>query len=565
MASYPTIEQYQELLQSPQTAFVDAELAKGTIPTSGLLGTPQVVSGGFALTYQVKAGGTKFAVRCFHKPAAELERRYAAVSKKLREVRSPYFVEFEYQARGIKANGGTFPVVKMAWANGGTLGEFVEDNHANPSRLRNLRASLAQLAGELERMGIAHGDIQEGNLMVADDGRKVQLIDYDGMYVPELASLGSSELGHRDYQHPKRNKNCYDTKLDRFSFIALDLALRALCEKPSIWRSTQSGAGVIVFKANDFADPASSTAIAEISAVTALKQDAANFASICAGGYAEIPSLQDFVAGRNIPRASVALGSATSAKRVGYISQHPVVHGNDYPTFARHVGGLVEVVGQVTGVRLQNTKHGRPMAFINLGTYPGCVSLILWSTALSTPGEQPTSAWVGRWISIKGLVQPPNRRQKSPAASINVEQLKQIVQLPEQEALYRTTTSGPATGATTRGSNADLLATMRPGSSGPKPSTNTSTGQAARHTSAPVPVQSRNQQLLDQIRNAAPPTAGRTGAQSPRGAGPLTPTPSSQRQHANLPPSSKKQERSIWFWVAVVVGGWILLSALFGK
>lgn len=564
MASYPTIEQYQELLQSPQTAFIDPELARGTIPTSGLLGTPQVVSGGFALTYQVKAGATKFAVRCFHKPAAELERRYAAVSKKLREVKSPYFVDFEYQARGIKANGSTFPVVKMAWANGGTLGEFVEVNHANPSRLKNLRASLAMLARELERMGIAHGDIQEGNLMVADDGRKVQLIDYDGMYVPELAPLGSSELGHRDYQHPARNKNCYDTKLDRFSFIALDLALRAMCEKPSIWSTTQSGAGVIVFKANDFADPASSTAISEISTVASLKQDAANFASICVGGYAEVPSLQDFITGRGIPQKVVALSSVPSAKRVGYISQHPVVRGNDYGAFAQYVGCIVEVIGQVTSVRTQKTKYGRPMAFINLGTYPGCVSLTLWSSALSTPGDHPTSAWVGRWISIKGLVQPPSQKQKHPAASIQVEQLKQIIQLSEQEALYRTTTSGAAAGSISRRSNADIFATMQTGVSVGRVTASPPNVATARQI--PAQAQSRNQQLLDQMLNtAAPPLSSRGGAQSPRGTRPSTPAPSTQRQHSNVPTSSQKQTRSIWFWVAAIIGVWILFSLLFKR
>ena len=31
------------------------------------LGTPHAISGGFALTYTIKAGSKKYAVRCFHR------------------------------------------------------------------------------------------------------------------------------------------------------------------------------------------------------------------------------------------------------------------------------------------------------------------------------------------------------------------------------------------------------------------------------------------------------------------------------------------------------------------
>ena len=75
--AYPSIQQYQEALQHPSTAFSDAALARGKIRSSGL-GTPIVVSGGFALTYAVESSGTKYAVRCFHREAKGLERRYGA-------------------------------------------------------------------------------------------------------------------------------------------------------------------------------------------------------------------------------------------------------------------------------------------------------------------------------------------------------------------------------------------------------------------------------------------------------------------------------------------------------
>lgn len=60
----------------------------------------------------------------------------------------------------------------MAWASGTTLGEFLEQNYRNPSNLQNLRVSLRSLAKYLESQGMAHGDIQPGNVMVADSGKR---------------------------------------------------------------------------------------------------------------------------------------------------------------------------------------------------------------------------------------------------------------------------------------------------------------------------------------------------------------------------------------------------------
>jgi hypothetical protein len=94
--SYPTLEQYQEALQHPQTVFIDPQLKSGVIRTSGL-GLPVVVSGGFALTYAVEVGANKKAVRCFHREATGLEARYAAISTKLNKLASRYFVDFEFQ------------------------------------------------------------------------------------------------------------------------------------------------------------------------------------------------------------------------------------------------------------------------------------------------------------------------------------------------------------------------------------------------------------------------------------------------------------------------------------
>src|ERR1700730_16565862 len=201
--SYPSLEQYQEALQHPKTALLDPMLLSGQISTSGL-GLPLVMCGGFALTYTVASGGKKYAVRCFHKQSPDLEKRYQAISAKLSSLNSSYFLPFEFQAQGVRVAGKAYPIVKMRWAIGDTLGDFVAANYRNKSALASLRASLSSLAQYIEAQQIAHGDIQPGNLMIANGGSSIQLIDYDGMFVPAISVLGSAESGHRNFQHPQR-------------------------------------------------------------------------------------------------------------------------------------------------------------------------------------------------------------------------------------------------------------------------------------------------------------------------------------------------------------------------
>lgn len=189
--AYPSLEQYNNAFNSHSIWLNDPELKAGSVATTGM-GLPLAISGGFALTYTVTAGSRKYAVRCFHRESKALERRYTAISQRLSALRSPYFLDFKFQSKGIRIDGGEYPIVKMAWAKGETLGEFLEDNHGSPQALGALASSLVSLSAFLEKEGIAHGDIQTGNLMVSGGGAGIQLIDYDGMWIDEIKDLGSS-------------------------------------------------------------------------------------------------------------------------------------------------------------------------------------------------------------------------------------------------------------------------------------------------------------------------------------------------------------------------------------
>ena len=117
---YPSLEQYNQAFQLHSKLLIDPELKSGSVATTGL-GLPLAISGGFALTYTIKSGVKKYAVRCFHRESKALERRYEAISRKISSLRSPYFLDFQFQPQGIKVEGISYPIVKMAWAKGETL------------------------------------------------------------------------------------------------------------------------------------------------------------------------------------------------------------------------------------------------------------------------------------------------------------------------------------------------------------------------------------------------------------------------------------------------------------
>ncbi|WP_137008764.1 serine/threonine protein kinase [Aquitalea aquatilis] len=497
---YPSLEQYQVALQSPRTAFIDASLASGSIPTN-MLSLPEVISGGFALTYRVDVSSNRYAVRCFHKESTALEQRYTAIAKRLRSLASPYFLTFEYQSQGVRVDGAVFPLVKMAWASGETLGEFLEAHHKDRQKLSNLQQALRSLATYLEQQGIAHGDIQTGNLMVSKDGRTIQLIDYDGMFVPEVAVLGSSEIGHLNFQHPKRGARHFDSRLDRFSFILLDLALRALQGHPQLWVATQCESDSIIFRANDFIDPPSSGAFTQLFKLSGLERDVKNFAAICQGGYSEVPSLAEFINGQYTPRAVVALGTGSQVRaRAAYLSQYPVLDGGDYLLLQRHIGQMVELVGRIIEVSESRTRHGKPYVFINFADWRGqCVKLTIWSTALSKFSSKPTKSWEGRWVSTKGLVDPiyrskPRARQPYEHISITISAPNQILLLDGEEALYRLGRPNNAKVVSRGGAvnNSELLSQLR----GNTPSSEKSPAQPKIQQ-----PQSSNQQLLAKLKS----------------------------------------------------------------
>lgn len=521
---YPTLEQYNHAFQLHARLLADPELKSCAVAKSGL-GLPLAISGGFALTYTLSNGPRKYAVRCFHREAKGLEKRYESISKKLALLKSPYFLDFSFQPHGIKVDGQDYPVVKMAWAKGETLGEFLEKNYQSSQALLKLTNALMELAAFLEKKGIAHGDLQTGNLMVSDGGLTLQLIDYDGMYVDDIRSLGSSELGHVNFQHVGRKSvNPFDAGLDKFSFISLVLAIKALRIDGSLWKKTNSELDAIIFRSNDFLDPGSSKAFSLLSANSQLKDEAKKFASICSSPYSKIPSLSDFLTGKYATSIDIKLSGTTQPGKVklDYVGAYSVLSAVNFYACLQRVGDKVEVIGRITTVKQGVGKNGKPYIFLNYSDLRGHVFKVsIWHDGIAAIQDCPSTSWVGRWLSVVGLMEPrfSSGFGNSSNVSISVSSAGQMTTLSESDANWRlglVKKDAPVTSTLGNG-NLDMLSRIKgsvPMGTVVRPSQTFTLTRNSGSTLAPK-TSTANQELLDKIRgkSAASSTGvGSTGA-----------------------------------------------------
>lgn len=260
--AWPTPQDYNEAVQNPHLNFSDAELKIGELELTPM-GLPRVTSGAFASVYRVMTGKRDVAVRCFLYNISDQQRRYAAISEFLRSDDLDCTVDFDYVPQGVRVQGAWYPVLKMEWVSGMTLDAWMRANLENSVAVARLRDSFKDMVMQMRRDGIAHGDLQHGNLIVKSDGA-IRLVDYDGLFVPALAGLESNETGHRNYQHPLRAKEHFGPYLDNFSAWSIFTSLFCLSRDPSLMQKVKGGDESLLFRQYDYKNPTRSRTFATL-------------------------------------------------------------------------------------------------------------------------------------------------------------------------------------------------------------------------------------------------------------------------------------------------------------
>lgn len=342
MTRLPCAADYMEALQDPSTCFADPELAGGTAAL-GPLGLPRAVSGNVATVFKVDtAGGRSWAVRCFVRQLDRQRDRYDAIAAHLAGLRSTWRVGFDLQPCGIRVDGEWWPVLKMAWAPGEPLLSYTERHLWDGPALAYLADRFAALAAQLRADGVAHGDLQHGNILVAPGG-DLRLVDYDGMYVPALHGWSGTERGHRNYQHPGRENGHFGPGLDHFSSWVIYASLLALSVDPLLWGRLDGGDETLLLRHHDLASPEGSAALAVLDAsdgpgVPAL---AGLLRRFLAGDAEQVPALSTSVA---------ALPSPVNQDRRR--SLHHALQGAPAPSPGRAPAVPVRFAGDLSAARL---------------------------------------------------------------------------------------------------------------------------------------------------------------------------------------------------------------------
>ncbi|SHK18512.1 lipopolysaccharide kinase InaA family protein [Rhodothermus profundi] len=293
MPAFPTPSQYREAVQFPEMAFVDPELQQAT-PEVDALGLPRAISGAFATVFVLQGRTHRWAVRCFHAPVPDLAARYRALARHLARHPTLPLVAFDFQEAGIQVEGQTWPLLKMDWAEGIPLNRFVATHLEHPEVLERLIEAWVALVAQLEAAGMAHGDLQHGNVLVAgeEDRLRLTLVDYDAVYVPALRGRKSPELGHRNYQHPDRSEADFGPWIDRFPALVIYTALQALRHRPELARRYPLDEALL-FRAGDLYAPERSPLFQELAAITPLQPVVKLLQQACHLEPVQVPRLAD--------------------------------------------------------------------------------------------------------------------------------------------------------------------------------------------------------------------------------------------------------------------------------
>lgn len=294
--------------------------------TSGILNLYMLAAAlqRFALSNVRKANMPS--IKFFVNSNSERSQRYFAISQSLSALSLPYTVDFQFQKDGINIRGNNYPIVKMQFVDGTLLHKYLETNLGNRDRLRELADSWMEMSAVLRRANVAHGDLQHRNVFVTDG--KLKLIDYDGMYVPQLSELQSAELGLPSFQHPGRDTRHFGPYLDNFSDLVMYTSITALSSDSSLWSHVSIENQRLLFSQDDFLNPERSELLVKLKNSTDAEVNflANRLEAMLKQDVRDIPNLHNLVGSTSCQSSH----TATILDPFGYVIEKPFEQAVDY-------------------------------------------------------------------------------------------------------------------------------------------------------------------------------------------------------------------------------------------
>ena len=258
---WPSATDYARLVQAQQGLLDTSPFAGATVVRDSL-GMPMSASGQNAIVFEFAHRGGPIALRCFTRPPVGAAARYRELGQFLARRNVGAIVPSMWVSNVLADDNRRWPVVVMPWVEGVPLNLAVEDMLDRPATLTELAGRWRSVVASLVEARVAHGDIQCGNVLV-DPELNLNLVDLDGVYAPGMTDA-PSEVGHPNFQHPRRDQSHWGPDADAFSFLVMALSLEALAVNPRLWRY-HNGENLILSR-EDFLRPGFSPVWQELAA-----------------------------------------------------------------------------------------------------------------------------------------------------------------------------------------------------------------------------------------------------------------------------------------------------------
>jgi hypothetical protein len=262
---WPTATDYVAAVQDPSATFHHPDLERLRL-REGLMGLPAVATGQNAIVFDADGPEGRTALRCFTSVPIRGDDAY----RQLEAMDLPdVLVPVQWKADALEVHGTRWPAVLMPWIDGDTLTRWVGDNVHRPARISALAEGWVEACRLMMACGVAHGDLQHGNVLVTREG-ELRLIDFDGVLLFDPASgahltAPPTEVGHPNYQHPQRIEDGHVSRfVDTFSALLVHTSLRALVTDPGLW-AFHRGEN-LVLEQRDLFEPESSNALTRMRA-----------------------------------------------------------------------------------------------------------------------------------------------------------------------------------------------------------------------------------------------------------------------------------------------------------
>ena len=255
---FPSNSDYTTIVKNLSAFVSDESINKGE-PLYSKSNRLVSYAGGYSKVFPIEINSNKKALRFWTANIEDSKKRYQAIDQYLKVKKLPYFVGFDYHHDKLIWKQQDYSFVSMDWVEGITLNKYIDANIHDSHKMKVLAESFLDMVKELHTHTIAHGDLQDGNILVMENSSQInlKLIDYDSLYVPALKNYDIEIIGVEAYQHPKKNDfKRMNEKIDYFSELVIYLSLLAYSEDGNLWIHGQDQK--LLFDVKDFKDTTSS-------------------------------------------------------------------------------------------------------------------------------------------------------------------------------------------------------------------------------------------------------------------------------------------------------------------